>query len=141
MGHIVLVSRRIQNEEVAILFPLEGVGDTEGKKTNTVRQHLIGHGGIILFHLYIRRGARRGHVRPKGDRFHSRQNETTQSVCITDLDGREGKLIRPLILADNGLANIHRGSYLIFRMNERIKFYVRSDAFRVFWIRSLDRKG
>ena len=125
MGHLILVSCRIQNEEVFILFPLKGVGDTEGEKTNTVRQHLIGHGGVILFHLHIRRGARRSHVRSKGDGFHSRQDETTQSVCITDLDGRESKLIRPLVLADNEFANIHRGSYLIFRMNDWIKFYRR----------------
>ena len=141
MGHLILVSCRIQNEEILILFPLEGVRDTEGKKTDTVRQHLIRHGGVILFHLHIRRGARRGHIRPKGDGFYSRQNETTKSVCITDLDGRESKPIRPLVLADNRLANVHRGSYLIFRMNKRIKFYEGSDAFRVFWIRSLDRKG
>ena len=37
MGHLILVSRRIQNEEILILFPLEGVGDTEREKTNTVR--------------------------------------------------------------------------------------------------------
>lgn len=69
-----------------------------GKKTDTVRQHFVRHGGIISFYFHIGGRTRGGHVRTKGNCRNTGKDETTQGIRVGDMDGREGKGVGAMIL-------------------------------------------
>ena len=69
VAYTIFISVDFQCKLVLIIVPTLRILYMDGKKTNPVGQHFIGHRGIVPFYGNIGRGSSRRHVRTKSDRL------------------------------------------------------------------------